>query len=206
MKIHRVAALIGLATFGMAAARASVLMTVTDDVLVAGDPTQLGRLSRDGVPSDWSGPKAFPGAINPTTSYHYRTYFIPTPITPYIQITVDDPNAAIFSSAYKDSYNPASKSTNYLGDGGFSGNFFPGAPLFFQVFVPTGSDLVLVINDPGASNVGLGKPYSLVVEGFTDTNFSDPTPEPSSLFLSGGGLAAAALAARRRRRAAATKA
>lgn len=205
MRIHRVAALMGMGMFGIAAAQASILMTVTDDVLVAGDPTQLGRLSRDGVPSDWSGPKAFPGAINLATSYHYRTYFIPTPLTPYIQITVDDPAAAIFSSAYMNAYNPASLSTNYLGDGGFSGNFFPGAPLFFQVFVPTGSDLVLVINDPAAGNAGLGKPYSLVVEGFTDTNFSDPTPEPSSLFLSGGGLLAAAFAARRYGRGAATK-
>jgi len=206
MRIHRVAALIGLGILAIAAAQASILMTVTDDVLVAGDPTQLGRLSRDGVPSDWSGPKTFPGVINPTISYHYRTYFIPTPITPYIQITVDDPQAAIFSSAYMNTYNPLSMGTNYLGDGGFSGNFFPGSPLFFQVFVPTGSNLVLVINDPVAANAGLGRPYSLVVEGFTDTNFSDPVPEPSSLFLSGGGLAAAVLAASRLRRGAATKA
>ena len=206
MRIHRIAALICVSIFWIAAAQASILMTVTDDVLVAGDPTQLGRLSRNGVPSDWSGLKAFPGDINLTTSYHYRTYVIPVPLTPYIQITVDDPVAAVFSSAYMNSYNPASKSTNYLGDGGFSGNFFPGAPLFFQVVVPTGSDLVLVINDPGAGNIGLGKPYSLVVEGFTDTNFSDPTPEPSTLFLSGGGLAAAAFAARKLRRGAAARA
>ena len=204
MKLHRIAALVGVVFFGTVTAQASILFTVTDDTLAASDPTQLGRLSRDGIPSDWSGPKTFPGVINPAVSYHYRTYLIPLMFTPFIQITVDDPQAAIFASAYMNSYNPSSLSTNYVGDAGFSGNFFPGAPLFFQVVVPTGNNLVLVINDPSTISGGLGKPYSLVVEGFTDTSFSDPTPEPASFLLTGGGLAAAAFARRKRRRPAVT--
>jgi hypothetical protein len=39
----------------------------------AGDPTQLGRINRNSVLSDWSAPKAFPGTVNPTTAYHYTT-------------------------------------------------------------------------------------------------------------------------------------
>src|SRR5262245_27252913 len=39
----------------------------------AGDPTQLGRLSRNGVAQDWAGSEPFPGIINPGTTYHYVT-------------------------------------------------------------------------------------------------------------------------------------
>jgi hypothetical protein len=39
----------------------------------AGDPMQLGRLSRNGIPQDWVGAEPFPGIINATTPYHYAT-------------------------------------------------------------------------------------------------------------------------------------
>jgi hypothetical protein len=185
----------------VASVHAGILFTINDATLVASDPIQLGRLARNGVISDWSGSKAFPGVINPTTSYHYLTYFIPVLNAPYVQITVDDPQAAIFASAYEKTFNPLSFASNYLGDEGSSGNLFGVEPSFFQVVVPAFNNLVLVINDPAEASAGLGKPFSLVVEGFADANFTEPAPvaEPGVFCLTGSGLALAALACRLRR-------
>ena len=83
------------------AAHGAVIFT---DVMTigAGDPTQLGRLSRNGVPSDWSGLATFPGVINTTTSYHYTVLDLnlaalefPLAYDAYIQVDVD-------SSLYND--------------------------------------------------------------------------------------------------------
>ena len=42
---------------------------------------------------------------------------------------------------------------------------------------------------------GVGDPFHLIVEGFIDTEFTDPAPvpEPAAVFLTGGGLALLAL-------------
>jgi hypothetical protein len=181
-----------------AAAHASVLATFDNESLSASDPTQLGRLTRDSIISDWSGQKLFPGVFNPTTSYHYRTYTVPVMYSPYVQITVDDPGAYIFASAYLDTYDPNDKALNYLGDQGFSGNYFGVNPAFFQVVVPQNHSVVVLINDPAAANGGLGQPYSLVIEGFADANFNE-APEPGTMLLTAAGLFGAALALRRRR-------
>ena len=127
--------------------------------LVSTDPTQLGRLSRDGITPDWSFQKAFPGTLNPTTSYHYETIslFVPNWF-PYLQITIDSNNTNILGSTYDTSYNPnpiapnLGLDVNYLGDPGGSGNFF-GNPLFFQVVdqtaanSPSGGTVVVVLNE-----------------------------------------------------------
>jgi hypothetical protein len=193
--------------------RAAVLLDTTA-ALSAADPTQLGRLSRNGVSSDWSTAKPFPGVINTGISYHFRTFTVDPNVlgTPFIQVSVDDPQSAIFISAYLDSYSPSSVppnnglDTNYLGDTGQSGNNF-GNPAFFQVIVPAGHLLVLAANDVIGNGGGLGQTFGLLVEGFIDTEFTDPAaaaPEPSTAVLSATGLAILALArvrARRRRRA-----
>jgi hypothetical protein len=190
------------------AAQASIIFDTGTTALVAGDPTQLGRLTRTGVASDWSTNKAFPGVTNPNTTVHYRTYLI-DPLSfnaPFVQIDVDDPMAAIFVSAYLDSYTPNSGAANrgldinYRGDDGSTGNPFTD-PGFFQVTIPSGHKLVLVINDPSTNNAGLGKNFDVLVEGFADTQFTDPTPEPASIFLAGAGLGCLALIRLRRKRA-----
>lgn len=156
--------------------------------LVSGDPTQSLRLSRNDVPADWSANKPFPGTAG-SGNYHYHTYTIPASqfvTTPFVQLTVDDPTVSIFASAYLNSYDPTNKGTNYIGDEGFTGNpefilsFGPEDTGFFQVFVPPGNDLVVLVNDTLASNGGVGKPYRVLVEGFTDTEYSNPsTPTPT---------------------------
>lgn len=165
-----------------------------------GDPTTLGRISRNGVISDWSTAKPFPGVINTATSYRYHVYDILIPFFNYIQISIDDSiNTNVFASAYLSVYDPNNKATNYLGDAGGSGNL-AGNPRAFQVIMPsTPGHLEIVINDSSAAGAGVGNPYEILVEGFSDTQFNENTPEPASLGLTAGGLGFALwLVARRR--------
>ena len=176
--------MVAIATTG--AARATVILDLSSSLTLA-DPTQLGRLSRNGIPQDWAGGEPFPGVFNPATTYHYHTYSVNVGLTPFIQIEFDS-GTNLFVSAYDTTYNPAALATNWLGDPGLSGNFFPGDPQFFQVIVPANHNLIIVVNNTAAANVGVGDPFRLTVEGFIDTEFTD-LPEPATLFLCSGGLA-----------------
>jgi hypothetical protein len=206
--------LVWIAAFFLMCGRAEATPIYLDTMTITGaDPTQLGRLSRSGVPSDWSAPKAFPGVINTTTSYHYTTLDLdldaleaPNSYGAYIQIDFDSPFTTTFLSAYLDSYSPLNLATNYLGDIGQSGNLISGDPAFFQVVVPSTHHLVLVLNET-TTNGGLNLPGGLLVEAFTDTNYTDlspasnPVPEPATWQLLMSGMAI--LTGRRFRRGAA---
>ena len=104
-----------------------------------------------------------------------------------MNIMFDSLSANNFASAYLNSYTPgAGLNVNWLGDAGFSGNFFGTDPLFFQVVIPAYADLVIVINETvgGGSTVGLLQPFRLIVEGFIDTEFTDiPVPTPGTVAL-----------------------
>lgn len=168
-------------------------------------PVQAGRLNPTRVVSGWSAPKGFPGVINPSVSYHYETFVLTPILYPYIQISVDDLSgtAQTFASAYLNSYTPANTApnygldTNYLGDAGNSGNL-GGNPRAFQVVVPLSGTLVLVINDVSPTNAGLGQPFRLIVEGFSDTNFND-APEPATFGFILAALSGGALLVRKRK-------
>jgi hypothetical protein len=187
-------------------AQAIPLLDVSGALTLA-DPIQLGRLSRNGLPQDWSHGESFPGVINPSTAYHYHAFLLNVGETPFIQINVDSVSLNTFFSAYDTSYVPNSAGgpnfgfdINWLGDAGFSGNPFPGDPLFFQVLVPMHHDLLVIVNNTLAGNVGVGDPFHLLVEGFVDSAFTEPIPEPATAWLACSGLALVALRRLRRRR------
>ena len=169
-------------------ASAATLLDVTDSVVVT-DPTQQGRLARNNfVGQDWGDDEVFPGVVNTGVTYHYKAYTIPAAsIQPggFVQIILDDQGenqGNIFVSAYQNSYNPNSAGapdfgfdTNWLGDNGFSGNFFGGtASLSFQVKVPVGADLVIVVNNTAGNNGGTDEPYRLIAQAYTDAAFTSP--------------------------------
>jgi hypothetical protein len=177
----------------------------------AGDPTQLGRLSRNGVPQDWSNGEPFPGVINPAVSYHYTTLDLDLGALEagyafggFLQIIFDSTFTTTFLSAYLTSYDPTDLSSHWLGDPGTSGNYFGVDPLFFQVVMGSTDHLILVLNEslPGG---GLDLPGLITIEAYSDTEFTDlvrATPEPHVLLLLACGLALLMLARRSPRRAA----
>jgi hypothetical protein len=210
--LSRTLALLGSLVLCAGLSQAAVLYSDTISILST-DPTQLGRLSRNGTPQDWSGQEAFGGvALNSETlSYHYHaiSVFVPNWF-PFLQITIDSNNGGTFGSAYDTSYAPDPSAApflgldvNWLGDAGFSGNAF-GNPLFFQVVAQTaantssGGTVIVVLNETSTNGLGLNSPIGVQVEGFSDTDFDEVTPEPVTSTLLAAGILV--LAARYRRR------
>ena len=187
--------------------------------LVAGDPTQKGRLSRNGVPQDYAGDEPFSGVINPTTTYHFHAYSVYVGNTPFITLTIDSTAATTFMSVYQTAYQPTNLSVNWLGDAGTSGNYFGTDPISFNVVAAINSTIIIIINE-STTNGGLGLPFTLYAQGAIDSANDGPTgpdflpvdlaivnapgsaviPEPSTaLLLLAPLVGAAALRTRRRR-------
>jgi hypothetical protein len=164
--------------------------------------TQFGRISRNGVPSDWSGPKAFPGVTGAPAARAYEVITVNSGLFPFIQITFDDPGVLLFDAAYITAYQPVNVAPNYgldmnyLGDPGLSEPL--GNPSFFQIVVAPHTDILIPINEvnPGGGN---GAQFQLIVEGFFDTAYDD-VPEPSAFILFGSGITLIAILRRRRQR------
>ncbi len=201
MNVVRRLALVAVVLLLGGVASAATLLNVTD-ALASTDATQTGRLSRNGIAQDWVGTELFPGVINPTTAYLYRTYAVNVGAKNFVQISFDDVTAIEFVSAYLGAYLPDSGAapdlgfdTNWLGDAGTSGNYFGVDPLFFQVIVPANSTLILVVNSTAAT--ATFATYNLLVEGFYDSSYDD-VPEPSGAILMTGAFVALGIKLRRR--------
>jgi hypothetical protein len=198
-------------------ARADPFYYEIDDKLTTSDPTELGRASRSGTPQTWTHDESYTGQVNTGTTYYYTTYSVPLsqyegPL--YLNISVTDQTGAgdFFVSAFANSYDPSNRGNNWLGDMGSSGEYqfynppIPGDDIDFEVVLPAGDNLVLLVNSTlgGASGVG-NQPYSIAINAFSDTQYSDPvlapvsaTPEPGSLMLTLTGVLGSLGVARRR--------
>lgn len=163
-----------------------------DTVLTAGDPTMNDRILRDGVPSDWSYVKFFPGLLGSPGPRAYDTWSFQNKwgIDLYVQVTLDDldDTGLVFSSAHVNSFDPDNQEASYIGDAGYSPLAF-GLPVSYQVIVPAGNDLVVVVNQTSAFPTDLPLQYGLVVEAYSNAFYENlPIPEPSTVGLSLIGL------------------
>jgi len=184
---------LGVAAFVLSCgiAHATIIFDGTATIS-AGDPTQLGRLSRNGVAQDWTGSEPFPDVINTATSYHYTTIDLDLSSLEagyvfggFLQIEFFASAPFTFLSAYLGSYDPTNKATNWLGDGGTSPPVFGTNSVFFQIVAGAADHIILVMNEttPGA---GVDLPGFITVEAFSDVSFTDlvrTAPEPGGLAL-----------------------
>ena len=172
---------------------AGIIASGTETITGSESANGTSRLDRNGVDSTWASPKAFPGtlACGGGTCFFETLTFAPGSLQ-YVQVTETSISGTIFVAAYLDSFSNAALGTNYLGDPGSTTTI--GGSVAFQVFVPTGRNLILVFNNiPGSPTDNQLGSVGYLVEGFT----SPPTPEPASFGLAALGLAALAVVRKR---------
>src|SRR5439155_21474676 len=119
--------------------------------ITAADPTQIGRMDRNGVVSACDFVKEYPGTFD-VLARHYDAYTFAnnSGATTCVTVTLSSSCAGandIFAAAYLASFDPANLATNYLGDGGNS----PHPSTTFSVIVPAGATFVVVVHEVTAN-------------------------------------------------------
>lgn len=168
---------------------------------------QTDRMWRDGVPSDGTGSKAFPGELGGGQMYYYETYTFlnngPAGVVDIVgTLGSGDPMSVFFSAFLGTGYDPifVNNGPNYLGDGGSSPTDTSDSP--FSILVPANSNFLIVANSawPVQSVPGsLGDTWSFTVTG--DNVVRGVVPEPLTIAGLAMGLCGAAGYLRRRCRA-----
>ena len=191
MKLKQLLKQLLLAAAMLSAVDAAVA-SVTSTIAAGLRGSQQGRLSRNGIPQDWSGSEVYPGVINPTVTYFFTTFTVNVGSLNYLEIDIDSVSPNTFASAYQTSYFPTNLQTNWLGDAGTSGNSFSSSDILaFNVVANLGSFVTIVIANTAAGGVGITDPFTLSVYGFPDSQYSadavelalSRVPEPSTLLL-----------------------
>ena len=154
------------------------------------DDQMADRLFRDGVPSVYGTPKAFPGTF--TGPVFVKTFLVSNPYNTISDLevtnTTDSSVFNVFLSAYAGSFDPNNLALNYLGDTGSSPD--PLNPQTMGIQIAPNTDVILMASSLNLTdNIGT----SFTIEGTLT-----PVPEPASMLAIGAGLAA--LAARKRRK------
>ncbi|MDQ2808602.1 MAG: S-layer homology domain-containing protein [Chloroflexota bacterium] len=166
-----------IATATQCAGAINVTGTITNT-----DPTEAGRLVRDGVRSTCAAPKA-PPAANDTLPRHYKVYTYTNNtggsqcVT--VNITNNCGNNALLSTAYSPAFVPSAITTNYLADMGVAGPTFSYS---FTLAAATSADVVVEEAD---ADIGCSQfQLSINACGITGTATNTPTitvtPSPTA--------------------------
>ena len=154
--------------------------------LVAGDPNQTGRLLRSDPASTCGAPATV--STNDTTVRDYDD-FLDTNHTlnaQCVRVTIDAMTCGgLQSAAYAPSFDPASITTNYLGDIGATNS-----PKTYSFIVGAGQPFVVTVNHPTAGSTCPG--YRVTMSSRNPWAITPPnlagTPAVGSNMLSGTGL------------------
>jgi hypothetical protein len=139
----------------------ALAITVTGSITNS-DPTQTGRLQRDGTGASCATPKANPGLNTPVGARHFDAYTYTNATGATQCVTVDlttpcFPDDDIFDAAYT-SFVPSDPTTNWLADPGVSS-----ASTSFSFNAPAHSSFDVVVHEVTS---GAGCPsYTLDVSG-----------------------------------------
>ena len=186
-------------------ARANNIAYFTASVTPANASAELGRPSRSGTQQTWTNAESYTGKINSATAYYYTTYTFNGAAFfggGFVEVSAFDASGLGYSflSAYASSFDPGNQGANWLGDEGGSGNYFGLTDgRFFDVFLPQGENLVLVLNTTPGGTLGLNNAIDVSVDNYSTPDYAAPTPEPATLVTVATGLLGLGEAARRRR-------
>ena len=144
--------------------------TIPSSSLTAADLTQNDRLGRDGVPSTCANKTNAAGGFAGTKFYKTFTFTNNSGVAACytVNLTAALGGAGdIESAAYSPSYNPASITTNFLGDTGISGLGTTVGSAQYSFTVPALATFVIVVNTTGTTTSSV---FSGTVSGFVNTN------------------------------------
>jgi hypothetical protein len=153
-QLRRVAlfASLAFAVAGPAVAQINVTATLDNATM------QTDRTLRGGIAQTCAGTVAYPGVIGSAPrAYDAFTVTNPAAVPVCYRVSLQQPASNLYVVGYLNSFNPANIAENWLGSAGSSTT--TGS---FDVTVPAGQTLVVVVHDVDGS--GVGQTYSLTAE------------------------------------------
>ena len=185
-------ATLGLGALALLSLASSSAQAQTTFTFTGTEAIESQRLFRDGAPSTFAAPKAFPGTFAEADRFQTFTFANPLAVNSVFTVNVTAPDSGAFYSVYDSFFNPANLAQNYLGDGGVSG------PTAFSILATPNENLILVLNTVGGTGV---RSTSTFTTSFTTA----PVPEASTTvslgLLLALGMGGTVMAARKTRKA-----